>query len=207
MGRRTWSALLGRLRPWPGRAWERQARRTKNPLLRTPTLRERIVAGLGLTALFVAAAGVVGVSVYVYANGRTLERQQAAARSVASATVDTQPTSVSVAPTGSVLTFASVRYRWRDVDHEGIIPVAATARLADPVSVWVDSAGQLTEQPRTHTQTTLETIEAAALGVAVLGAVGYGGVIGYQRWSLRRRSGLWDDEWLHFVVQGPGSGR
>jgi hypothetical protein len=206
MGRRMTNAAR-RHRPLrPGHAWMREARRTGNPLLRKPCRAERLMVMAGLAGLTLAALGVVLLSLHVYLGGTALEQRESSQRSTILATVESDPVTVTMGPQASGPSFASVTYRWLGVSREGMVPVAETARPGNPALVWVDSTGMLTGPPRRHTETLLDAIETGALGVVGLVVLTYHGVCAYQKWSMRRRSALWDTEWLTFVARGPANG-
>jgi hypothetical protein len=202
MGRRTASRQQGHPRPWFGRAWMREALRTRNPLLRRPSRVERIVAALGLAALALIGVGVFAITWNVYADGGAQERGQAGGRSAISATVDSQPSPSLIGVQGTIPAFASVTYLWQGLDRDAIVPVASTSRPGDRVSVWIDFAGRLTGEPRSHVETILDSVATGTLGAAVFTVACYFGTIVYRAWAMRRRCALWDAEWLQFAARG-----
>ena len=206
MERRTTRLLRCRLPGRPGRLWLREARRTGNPLLRRPTRAERLVAGAGLSLLALTAIGVILFSLRVFVDGRSVEGRQAASRTTATATVDSQPITVTMGPQSALPAFASVTYLWHGSPRSGMVPVTGSARPGDRVRVWLDAAGVLTQPPRSRAETVFDAVETGALGMAGLAVASYHGCVGYRRWWMHRRSALWDTEWLHFVAHGPADG-
>jgi hypothetical protein len=180
----------------------REALRTQNPLLRRPSRVERIVAVLGLAALAVMGVGVFAITWNVYAVGGVQERGQAAGRSEISATVESEPTPSLIGAQGTIPAFASVTYLWQGLDRDGIVPVASTSMPGDQVSVWIDSAGRLTGEPRSHVETVLDSVAAGTLGTAVFTVACYFGTFLYRAWAMRRRGALWDADWLQFAARG-----
>ena len=192
---------------WPRRAWMREARRTNNPLLRRPDGAERAVAWLGLAAMMAAAVTLLLLSMHVYAQGSATERREAATSVPARATITSQPLVPASEATTLVPALATVEYTWHGVPQQGLATVADTALPGDRLTVWVDSRGRLTGQPRGHAQTVFDALEAGMLGVIVVTLLGYQGWRGYRGWTMKRRGAQWDSEWRAFVADGPGQPR
>ena len=185
--------------------WMRDARRSGNPLLRPPSRGERVVATLGVAA-FVALTAVLAVLPFqVYARGSAVEGTQAHRASI-TATVDAPPTTSPATAEGWSPIFASVAYSWHGLSRHGITVVDGNEKIGTQVRVWIDADGYLTDAPRGHTQTQVDAIATAVLGLCLLPVFWFLGHMAYRRWSLRRRCSLWDDEWLRFVTREPGLG-
>src|SRR5664280_263007 len=111
----------GRLCPGAGRAWMREARRTKNPLLRRADLAEWAVAVLAGAVLVGLGIAVVALSWSGYAGA--LARKQAAQRSRISATVQARPGPMPIGSAASLPASALVRYAWHGVNRVGMAPL------------------------------------------------------------------------------------
>jgi len=207
MGRRMGSLLERVVDRWPAPGWLREARRCQNPLLVRPGRRERVVAGLGLVALAFGFVIAALLTCQVYADGYTVEGEQAGQRSAISATLASDPAIPLAGSEWVVPALATVSYQWQGAARNGIIPVSSKLKAGDRVSVWVDPAGMITQEPRRHTQTVLDTLATGAMGVCALLVAGCLGAAVYRTWSMRRRCAQWEAEWLDFATHGPAPGR
>lgn len=164
----------------------RRAGLDRNPLRRREDHIQSAVAML-LTALFLAAASVAAFSIgsRVYAAGVRAERAQAAQRHPVVGTV----TDTTTARTAQV-TWREADGTWRTADYQG------SRVLTDGrTRVWIDRSGQITPEPRRHTQTVTDTGMAAA-GVVLLLAMGFGTPYYVIRHRLdRSRYRRWDVDW------------
>lgn len=128
-------------------------------------------AGLTLTLLFLVLGTVIAflAATPVYQEGVRAERQERATRHQVVATVLSPPE----ADTGGQVSRYVVRVRWTEPDGttrtEKATAWEAAARPGETRRLWVDSAGRLTEPPRSHGRTVFATACTAIGGVLASG--------------------------------------
>jgi hypothetical protein len=92
----------------------------------------------------------------------------------------------------------SVRARWTAPDgarRTGTVSVPPGARAGSTVMIWVDASGRVTGQPLERAQVRGQSVLAAVLAVAVLGAMGLCvGLLAHTALD-RRRLAAWDLDW------------
>jgi uncharacterized membrane protein len=164
----------------------RRAGLDRNPMRRREDRIQSAVAML-LVALFLVAAFLAALPIgsHVYAAGVRAERTQATERHGVIGTV-TDPTTARRAQ----VTWREADGSWHRADYQGS-KVLTDGRT----QVWIDRSGQITPQPRRHSQTVTDT-GMAAVGVILLLAVSFGIPYYVTRQRMDRdRYRRWDVDW------------
>ena len=163
---------------------------------------DRVEAGLFIATVIVVLLLLpvaLAMGSESYANQSRLGDEQSLTRHPATATLLADAPPVSYGMTGQpVVVTSDVVARWTLPDgtlRDGTVPASHGSKAGQPVSIWLDRAGDPVAAPITHDSAAMGAI-AIALGTWAAAAGALGGLFLLVRFGLNRyRSAAWQREW------------
>lgn len=187
---------------WPAaRPWTRTAIRTRNPLLRVPTRRERVVTRLAFAGLVLLVSLMALLCLVTFQRGAAAERAQAGSRQQVTATVVSAGDPRAVGNRYLAPTRARVSYVVGGATRTATLPSTGPAAAGSTLTLWVDRAGDPVVPPQGRSLTVRNTVLVGLLGLAIVVVLASAGRSAYDEWSLRQHLDEWDVDWVRFNLR------
>lgn len=187
---------------WPAaRPWTRTAIRTRNPLLRVPTRRERVVTRVAFGGLVLLVSLMALLCLVTFQRGAAAERVQSASRHQVAATVVSSGAPRATGDRFLVPTRARVSYVVDGTTRTATLPSSGPAPAGATLTLWVDRAGGPVAPPQSRSLTVRNTLLVGLLGLAIVVVLASAGRSAYDEWSLRQHLDEWDVDWVRFNLR------
>jgi hypothetical protein len=167
------------------------------PLKRSSDRLEFVARVLLVCSLLTAVPIGLAVGTAAHTHAVAQVTAQAADRNrVTARLLDDVPTPVGDASSGSDGAWATAV--WTDpagIEHWFSVPVPASARAGDPVSLWIDRDGNRTTRPLSDEDVTGQAVGQGALTFALLSLIAAGAYRSVRRLLDRSRLHRWAADW------------
>ena len=131
----------------------------RDPLVRTTDRIEALVLVLAVMVSLLAAPITAAVGTAVYDSSRDIYAQQAHTRHTVTATVTDDPAAQNLSRTNT--TTMAARWTAAGSEHTGAVKTQSATKPGDPIAIWVDNNGALTDAPTPTTRAGAEAATAA----------------------------------------------
>lgn len=187
---------------WNERPW------TSNPLM-TGSRRWEMALRLVLTAVLVLSVPVVAaVGTAMYDSLRTNAERAAAETRTVEATLQ-EDAEVEVAAdamwSSTLAGVAPATWTVDGIRHTGDISTDGNAEAGETVTIWVDSAGDLTAQPRSTSDAATDAVVVAVFTWIAMAGVAVAAAAGAHVAVNARRFATWDTAWAKLDSENPTS--